>query len=62
MTIASVSLDSLLLKKFHTYLSEGATRGVTDGMSAFLTCHQCYCTGSSLAWGLNLGAVVCGIF
>ena len=31
-------------------------------MSAFLACHQCYCAGSSLAWGLNLRAVVCGIF
>ena len=34
----------------------GATRGVTVSMSAFLTCHQCYCAGSSLAWGLNLRA------
>ena len=40
----------------------GATRGVTVSMSAFLACHQCYCAGSSLAWGLNLQAVVCGIF
>ena len=40
----------------------GATRGVTVSMSAFLACHQCYCAGSSLAWGLNLLAVVCGIF
>ena len=40
----------------------GATRGVTVSMSAFLACHQCYCAGSSLAWGLNLGAAVCGIF
>ena len=40
----------------------GATRGVTVSMSAFLACHQCYCVGSSLAWGLNLRAVVCGIF
>ena len=31
-------------------------------MSAFLACHQCYCAGSSLAWGLNLWAVVCDIF
>ena len=36
--------------------------GVTVCMSAFLACHQCYCAGSSLAWGLNLRAVVCGIF
>ena len=40
----------------------GATRGVTVSMSAFLAYHQCYCAGSSLAWGLNLWAVVCGIF
>ena len=40
----------------------GATRGVTVSVSAFLACHQCYCAGSSLAWGLNLRAVVCGIF
>ena len=40
----------------------GATRGVTVSMSAFLACHQCYCAGSSLAWGLNLRAVVFGIF
>ena len=39
-----------------------ATRGVTVSMSAFLAYHQCYCAGSSLAWGLNLRAVVCGIF
>ena len=38
------------------------TRGVTVSMSAFLACHQCCCAGSSLAWGLNLRAVVCGIF
>ena len=44
------------------YEDYGATRGVTVSMSAFLTCHQCYCAGSSLAWGLNLGAVVYGIF
>ena len=40
----------------------GTTRGVTVSMSAFLACHQCYCAGSSLAWGLNLRAVVYGIF
>ena len=36
--------------------------GVTVSMSAFLACHQCYCVGLSLVWGLNLQAVVCGIF
>ena len=40
----------------------GAMCGVTVSMSAFLACHQCYCVGSSLAWGLNLQTVVCGIF
>ena len=40
----------------------GATCGVTVSMSAFLACHQCYCASLSLAWGLNLPAVVCGIF
>ena len=39
----------------------GATRGVTVSISAFLACHQCYCAGSSLAWGLTLGAVARGI-
>ena len=34
---------------------------VAVSMSAFLTCHQCYCLGSSLTWGLNLRALVCGI-
>ena len=52
-------LDEIRRKKLVTY---GATRGVTVSMSAFLTCHQCYCAGSSLAWGLNLRALVCGIF
>ena len=44
------------------YNSLGATRGVMDSMSAFLACHQCYCAGSSPVWGLNLRALVCGIF
>ena len=30
--------------------------------SAFLACHQRYCAGSGLAWGLNFRALVCGIF
>ena len=42
--------------------SFGATRGVMVSTSAFLVCHQCYCAGSSHAWGLNLQALVCGIF
>ena len=37
------------------------TRGVTVSASAFLACHQCCFAGSSLAWGLNLRALVCGI-
>ena len=40
----------------------GAIRGVTVSTSAFLACHQCYCAGLSLAWGLNLRVLVCGIF
>ena len=40
----------------------GATRGVTVSTPAFLACHWCYCARSSLAWGLNLRTVVCGIF
>ena len=36
--------------------------GVTVSTSAFLACHQCYCADSSLAWGFNLRASVCGIF
>ena len=39
-----------------------ATRGVAVSTSAFLACHQCYCVGLSLAWGLNLRAFVCGLF
>ena len=31
-------------------------------MPAFDTCHQCYGVGSSLVWGLNFPAAVCGIF
>ena len=31
----------------------GVTCGVTVSMSAFLALHQCYCAGSSLAWGLE---------
>ena len=40
----------------------GATRDVTVSTPAFLACHQRYCAGSSLAWGLNFRALVCGIF
>ena len=43
-------------------MNNDATRGATVSMSAFLACHQCYCAGSSLARGLNLWALVCGIF
>ena len=38
-----------------------STRGVTSSMSSFLACHQCYCAGLSVAWGLNLRPLVCGI-
>ena len=40
----------------------GETRGVTVSTSAFLACHQCSCAGPSLTRGLNLRALVCGIF
>ena len=46
---------------FHNVIL-GATRGVMASTSAFLAYHQCYCVGLSLAWGLNLQALVCGIF
>ena len=39
----------------------GATCGVTVSTSAFLAYHQCYCEGSSLARGLNLRDLVCGV-
>ena len=40
----------------------GATRGVTVSSSVLFLACLCYCAGSSLAWGLNLQALVCGIF
>ena len=45
----------------------GDVANVGDGwfnssMSAFLACHQYYCVGLNLAWGLNLQALACGIF
>ena len=49
-------------RRLSLWLSSGSTHGVTVSMSAFLACHQCYCAGSSLAWGLNLRALVCGFF
>ena len=52
-----VATDSRKLR-----VKRGVTCDVTVSMSAFLACHQCYCAGSSLVWGLNLRAVVCGIF
>ena len=65
-SFAHLFVRSLLLSFFLSFVRSlivfGATRGVTVSMSAFLACHQCYCAGSSLAWGLNLRAVVCGIF
>ena len=39
-----------------------STSGETVSTSAFLACHQRYCAGSSLVWGLNLCALVCGIY
>ena len=40
----------------------GGMRGVAVTLSAFLACHKCYYAGLSLTWGLNLWALVCGIF
>ena len=53
---------SVVQVSYNWTVAQGATLGVTVSMSAFLACHQCYWTGSSLAWSLNLQAVVCGIF
>ena len=57
------------LKLVHDYKASrsldyptGATRGVMVIMSAFLACHQYFSAGSSLAWGLNFRALICGIF
>ena len=44
------------------HLDIGVTRGGAVSLSAFPACHQCYCAGLSLTLGLNLRAVVCGIF
>ena len=44
------------------YEDEEVKCGVKVSTSAFPDCHQCYCAGSGLAWGLNLRALVCGIF
>ena len=46
----------------HQDQRNGRTRGVTVSTSAFLACLQRYCAGSSLACGLNLWTLVCGIF
>ena len=40
----------------------GVMHGVTVTMPAFPACHQCCYAGLSLVWGLNLLALVCGIF
>ena len=40
----------------------GVTHDVMVSTSASLACHQCCCSGLSLAWGLNFWALVCGIF
>ena len=41
---------------------EMGKHGVTVSTSAFLACHQYYCSDSSHTRGLNLQALVCGIF
>ena len=43
-------------------VSGNGTCGVAASTSAFLSCLHCYCAGTSLAWGLNLRALECGIF
>ena len=58
----SLTLNILSTINVSGHATHGATHGVTVSMSAFLACHQCYCAGSSLAWGLNVRAVVCDIF
>ena len=47
-----------------SYSSMEVTHGVMVSTSAFLasTCHQCWNVGSSLIYGLNFGALVCGIY
>ena len=55
-------LEVCCVKSIHWIESNGAMRGETVSTSAFLAWHQCYCVGSSLARGLNLQALVCGIF
>ena len=54
--------EGQVVLSFLDVILPSSTRGVTVSTSAFLACHQCYCTGSSLVWGLNLRAVVLGIF
>ena len=33
-----------------------------SGCLLFLACQQCWSLGSSLGWGLNFGALICGFF
>ena len=52
-----MAINSSMLLHHCREMSElkGATRGVMVSMSGFLAYHQCYCAGSSLVLGLNLG-------
>ena len=47
---------------FFAFLCFGVMRCVTGCTSAFLACHECYCAALSLAWSLNLRALVYNIF
>ena len=60
--VAAVTVVLVVVLAAVVVVVVAVTRDVTVSMSAFLTCHQCHCAGSSLAWGLNLRALVCGIF
>ena len=42
--------------------SDGVMCDIMVSMSAFLAYHQCLSVDLSLGWGLNLWALVCGIF
>ena len=47
---------------FPSTVRNGATRGIMVRTSAFRACHQWYSVRSSLAWGLDFRALVCGFF
>ena len=59
-----VLMDSKGVLKNLKHSRHGVMCGVAVSMSAFLTSTfcQCWIVGSSLGWGLNFQALVCGIF